>query len=172
MACAPRSTPGGQASYSDSAIQTGLKIVLVRVRRGMASDKHGQRARRHWRKLHLAVDAANGQIVAVTLTDQDVDDPSQVAPLLERVPGEIEQVTADGAYDGEPTDAIIAARDQNITVVIPPRATSAVLGRLGWQEVSGYGRRALVKTAMGRYKARICPRLRARSAARQGGPTH
>ena len=118
------------------------------------------------------MDAANGQIVAVTLTDQDVDDPSQVAPLLEQIPGEIEQVTADGAYDGEPTDAIIAARDQNITVVIPPRATSAVLGRLGWQEVSGYGRRALVKTAMGRYTARICPRLRARSAARQGGPTH
>ena len=32
-----------------------------------------------WRKLHLAVDAANGMIVAQTLTDQDVDDPSQVA---------------------------------------------------------------------------------------------
>ena len=131
------------------------------------------------------MDAASGQIVAVTLNDQDVDDPSQVAPLLDQILGEIEQVSADGAYDGEPTYAIIAARDQNITVVIPPRATStapaklgmnasrrdvhvhtaAALGRLGWQEVSGYGRRALVETAVGRYKALIGPRLRARSEA-------
>ena len=38
---------------------------------------------------------------------------------------------------------------------------------LGWQEVSGYGRRALVETAMGRDKALIGPRLRARSEAGQ-----
>jgi hypothetical protein len=31
-----------------------------------------------WRKLHLAVDASCGMIVAQTLTDQDADDPSQV----------------------------------------------------------------------------------------------
>ncbi len=31
--------------------------------------------------------------------------------------------------------------------------TIASLGRLGWQEVTGYGKRALVETAMGRYKA-------------------
>jgi hypothetical protein len=46
--------------------------------------KHGQRARRIWRKLHLAVDAHSGQIVASVLTGQDVDDPSQVGPLLGR----------------------------------------------------------------------------------------
>src|SRR5271165_3398689 len=39
--------------------------------------KHGAKSRRKWRKLHLAVDAANGMIVAQSLTDQDVDDPSQ-----------------------------------------------------------------------------------------------
>ena len=31
----------------------------------------------------------------------------------------------------------------------------ASLGRMGWQEVTGYGRRALVETAMGRYKGII-----------------
>src|SRR6202049_1998831 len=41
--------------------------------------KHGAKSRRTWRKLHLAVDATSGMIVAQTLTDQDVDDPSQVA---------------------------------------------------------------------------------------------
>jgi hypothetical protein len=244
---APRSTRGGQATYSDSAIQTCLmlraafKLALRQAEGLMTSvvellgrelavpdhttvsrraiklpsiaraalpegplhvvidstglkvygagewlaDKHGRRAPRQYRKLHLAMDADSGQIVAVTLTDQDVDDPSQVAPLLEQIPGEIEQVTADGAYDGEPTYATIAARSPDIAVVIPPRATStadpglgmnasrrdvhvhtvAALGRLGWQQVSGYGRRALVETTMGRYKALIGTRLRARNDA-------
>jgi hypothetical protein len=34
-----------------------------------------------WRKLHLAVNAASGMIVAQTLTDHDADNPFQVAPL-------------------------------------------------------------------------------------------
>ncbi len=147
------------------------------------ADKHGQRARRGWRKLHLAVDADSGQIVAVT--DQDADDASQVEPLLGKIPGELEQVTADGAYDGEPAYETINTRDPDIAIVLPPRASSTVpvelgmnasrrdvhvhtvaaLGRLGWQEVAGYGRRALVETTMGRYKALIGPRLRARNDA-------
>ena len=105
--------------------------------------------------------------------------------MLGQIPGEIEQFTADGAYDGEPTYAAIATRDPNIAVVIPPRAsstppidlgtdasrrdvhvhTAAALGRLGWQEVTGYGRRALVETSIGRYKALIGTRLRARHDA-------
>ena len=34
---------------------------------------------------------------------------------------------------------------------------------MGWQKVTGYGRRSLVETAMGRYKSLIGPALRARS---------
>jgi IS5 family transposase len=54
-------------------------------------------------KLHLAVDAASGMIVAQTLTDQDTDDASQVAPLLDQIDDPMGEVTADGAYDGAPT---------------------------------------------------------------------
>ena len=244
---APRATPGGQATYSDSAIQTclmlrtaftlplrqaeGLMASVVELlgcelavpdhttvsRRAMKlpsiaraalpdgplhvvidstglkvfgagewlADRHGRRAPRQYRKLHLAVDADSGQIVAVTLTGQDVDDASQVGPLLEQIPAEIDQITADGAYDGEPTYDVIAACDRDIAVVIPPRAgstlkdelgsdashrdvhvhTVAALGRLGWQEATGYGKRALIETTMGRYKAIIGPRLRARDDA-------
>jgi IS5 family transposase len=71
--------------------------------------KHGAKSRRTWRKLHLAVNAANGMIVAQTLTDQDADDPSQVGPLLDQIDDPIMQVTADGAYDGAPTYQTIAA---------------------------------------------------------------
>jgi transposase len=161
---------------------TGLKVFGAGE---WLADRHGQRDPRQYRKLHLAVDADSGQIVAVTLTGQDVDDASQVGPLLEQIPAEIDQITADGAYDGEPTYDVIAARDRDIAVVIPPRASStlkdelgsdashrdvhvhtvAALGRLGWQEATGYGKRALIETTMGRYKAIIGPRLRARDDA-------
>jgi hypothetical protein len=35
-------------------------------------------------------------------------------------------------------------------------------GRLAWQKATDYGQRSLVETTMGRYKAPIGPRLRAR----------
>jgi len=148
--------------------------------------KHGAKSRRTWRKLHLAVDAACGMIVAQTLTDQDADDPSQVGPLLDQIDDPIVQVTADGAYDGAPTYQTIAAHGDEIAVVIPPRSTAvpsgepgvptqrdrhlamiAERGRLAWQATTGYGQRSLVETTMGRYKALIGPRLRARGFAAQ-----
>jgi hypothetical protein len=64
--------------------------------------------------LHLAVDAHSGQIVAAAPTDRDVDDASQVELPLE-------QITADGAYDGELTYQTIAAHDDAVAVVIAPR---------------------------------------------------
>ena len=63
-------------------------------------EKHGAKSRRTWRKLHLAVDADSGMIVAQVLTEQHADDPSQVGPLLEQIDETIGKVTADGAYDG------------------------------------------------------------------------
>ena len=148
--------------------------------------KHGAKSRRKWRKLHLAVDAASGMIVAQTLTDQDADDPSQVAPLLDQIDGPIVRLMADGAYDGAPTYQTIAAHGDNIEVVIPPRSTAVLSGepgpptqrdrhlqmitdhgRLAWQAATGYGQRSLVETTMGRYKSLIGPRLRARGFAAQ-----
>ena len=70
--------------------------------------KHKGAGRRIWRKLHLAVDAACGLIVAQVLTDQHTDGPSQVGPLLDRIDVEIGKVTADGTYDGAPTYKTIA----------------------------------------------------------------
>ncbi len=101
-------------------------------------------------------------IVAQTLTDQDVDDPSQVSPLLDQIDDPIGQVTADGAYDGAPTYQTITARNNGIEVVIPPRSTAvpndeldaptqrhrhlamiAEHGRRAWQASTGYGQRFL-----------------------------
>jgi hypothetical protein len=154
------------------------------------NEKHG-RARRSWRKLHLAVDADTGEIVASVLTGKEAGDAGQVPVLLEQVEGEIASVMADGAYDGEPVYRAIAARQPQAppSIVIPPRR-SAVLssqadtdpsqrdghirliqeqGRSAWCKATGHGRRSLVETAIGRYKALIGPRLRARTLANQQG---
>jgi hypothetical protein len=247
-----RSTPGGQAWYSDAAIELMLVLRLVfhlalrqaegfatsvlrllgqelrvpdhttlsRRSRGFAgrqpkvapngplhlaidstglklfgqgewdAEKHG-RARRSWRKLHLAVDAGTGEIVACVLTDNAADDAGQVPALLTAIKGEITSVTADGAYDGEPVYQGIANRqpDPLPEVVIPPRASAvpstedvgtrsrrdrhvqriAEKGRMSWQSETGYGRRSLAETAVGRYKAIIGPKLRARMLPTQQG---
>ena len=141
-----------------------VKLLAIRL-----EAKHGAKSRRKWRKLHLAVDAGSGTIVAQTLTDQDADDPSQVAPLLDRIGGRIARVTADGAYDGAPTYQTIAAHGDGIDVAIPPRSTAVPSservpptqrdrhlemieerGRLAWQVATDYGQRSLVETTMGR----------------------
>ncbi|KTA91795.1 transposase [Aeromonas salmonicida subsp. smithia] len=162
---------------------TGLKVYGAGQ---WLEEKHGARARRDWRKLHLAVDADNFSIVAHTLTDSQSDDPSQVGPLLSQTDGNIVQVTADRAYDGRPTYHTIAGHGEGVTVAIPPRATAVAeettgppcqrdrhlamiqeKGRLFWQKTVGYGKRALVETMMACWKALIGPRLRARSFAGQ-----
>jgi hypothetical protein len=61
---------------------TGLKVFGAGE---WLFEKHGQKSRRSWRKLHLAVDANTGQIVASILTEQDADDASQVGPLLDQI---------------------------------------------------------------------------------------
>lgn len=119
-------------------------------------------------------------IEAHTLTDQNVDDPSQVGPLLEQIEGSIQKITADGAYDGTPTYDRIAAHDIGIDIAIPPRATAVpsgvdpptqrdrhlemiqAHGRLAWQAVVGYGQRALVETMMSVYKTIVDAKLRSR----------
>src|SRR5580704_17206027 len=48
-------------------------------------EKHGTSRRRSWRKLHIGVDADTGRIVAAALTTKDLDDGSQVGPLLDQI---------------------------------------------------------------------------------------
>jgi transposase len=163
---------------------TGLKVFGAGE---WLQEKHGAKARRTWKKLHLAVNADGGMVMASTLTGNDVGDPSQVAPLLDQIDATIASVTADRAYDGMPTYEVVAAHGKDIRVIILPHPTAvlsdeagndpsqrdehilliAARGRLGWQKETDYGKRALVETAMGRYKAIIGPCLRARSLSGQ-----
>ena len=85
-------------------------------------EKHGGRTRRSWRKLHVGVDADIGRIVAATPTPDDVDDGSQVGPLLDRTDRPVASFTADGAFDRDDVYAEVAARHPDAEVIVPPRS--------------------------------------------------
>jgi hypothetical protein len=165
---------------------TGLKVYGAGE---WLAEQHGDRGRRTWRKLHLAVDPETGEILAAELTTTEEGDASLVGPLLDQITGPVASVTADGAYDGEPVYRAVSAHqpDPPAAVIIPPRATAVPSptagitptqrdqhirmihdkGRMGWQKAVGYGKRSLGETAMFRYKAIIGRRLRARTLPAQ-----
>lgn len=87
-------------------------------------EKHGAKSRRNWRKLHLALDAGSGDIIAHVMTDQDAGDASQVEALLDQIDPPVGQFTADGAYDGSSTYDAVAWHSAGATAVIPPRANA------------------------------------------------
>jgi hypothetical protein len=77
-------------------------------------------ARRSWRKLHIGVDASTGEIVATALTTNDVDDASQIGPLLDQVEGPVVSFTGDGAYDQDSVYRTVTERDPDAAVIVPP----------------------------------------------------
>jgi hypothetical protein len=79
----------GQRRQSPLAILAALTLravsrLTLRQSEGLTK-KHGTKTHRSWRKLHIGMDADTGQIAAVTLTAKEIDDGSQVGPLLDHV---------------------------------------------------------------------------------------
>ncbi|MDE5078887.1 MAG: IS5 family transposase [Trichodesmium sp. St2_bin6] len=60
---------------------------------------HGVGKRRTWRKLHLGVNEATGEIVTAVVSTNDISDDQVFCQLPEVVESEIAQVLGDGAYD-------------------------------------------------------------------------
>jgi Transposase DDE domain len=150
-------------------------------------EKHATKTRRSWRKLHIAMDADPGQIAAAVLTTSDVDDASQVGPLLDQIDRPVASFTTDGAYDQDRVYGVVAARHSQASVIIPP-PSSAVLsdtaetlptprdrhlqliaerGRMAWQKSSGYQCRALVQADISRFKPVIGDGLRSHTDRRR-----
>jgi hypothetical protein len=150
-------------------------------------EKHGTQRRRSWRKLHIGVDAESGQILASKLTSHDVDDGSQVEPLLDQITAPLVSLTGDGAYDQAGIYGTVAERHPEADVIVPPRSTAVLSedveatptqrdrhlqsiaehGRMGWQKRSGYSRRALVEASISRLKRVIGDALSSRTDRRR-----
>jgi hypothetical protein len=106
------------------------------------------------------------------LTANDVDEGSQVGPLLDQVPGPVASYTGDGEYDRDDACSAVTECHSDAAVIVPPRSSAvanetagtgptqrdmhlqltAERGRMAWQKASGYNRRALVEADISRYK--------------------
>ena len=149
--------------------------------------KHGATKRRAWRKLHIGVDAGNGEIVAFDLTDKDVEDASHIPTLLDQPTRDPASFMADGAYDRTATYDAILARNPSARFIVPPckgavpGPTATVSptqrdlhvlavdehGRMNWRKASGYNKRSKVEAAISRYKHVIGDAMKSRRDARR-----
>jgi hypothetical protein len=141
---------------------------------------HGWSKRRTWRKLHVGVDEANGEIVAAAVTPNDLGDGQLLPELLDQIDADIVQVSGDGAYDTGVCYAAISARQAQ--AAIPPRRGARIwqhgnskapplardknlryirrIGCAAWKHKLGYHRRNLAETAVFRIKAIFGDRVR------------
>lgn len=141
--------------------------------------QQGYTKQRTWRKLHLAIDAQTGEILAAMATTNEVGDKQVLGDLLDQIEEKIIKVTADGGYDYATCYAEIAGRKAK--AVIPPRRTARMnprderfrardsnlrqirkMGRKKWKQKSKYHRRSLIETGFCRIKTIFGEKLSAR----------
>jgi len=125
--------------------------------------QHGVDKRRTWRKLHVGVNEATGEILAVVVSTNNVSDDEVLEDILDAVEEEIDQVSGDGAYDKRKCYDAVVARGAKAT--IPPRKDAVkwdevlkdgsehprnqalerieAVGRQQWKQESEYHRRSL-----------------------------
>jgi hypothetical protein len=161
--------------------RTGLRIHAGNLRKPPRN--------RAWRKLHLAVDADTGEIVASDLTGRRTSDCTRVPALLKQIDNRVASVCADGAYDtaGVYEAAQAQGQGRHVRVVISPRRDAQLrprpsaalrernrnlrsicrLSRREWHKRSGFSKRSMVENAVYRYKTIIGRDMRSRTLAGQ-----
>jgi hypothetical protein len=157
---------------------TGLKVC---GQGEWHSQKHGEKTRKRWKKLHLGVDD-QGQIIASTVTESHEQDPSQVPELLDQVDPPLNGFVGDGMYEQEPVYAAVEAHSPGARVIIPPRKDAVLSpmastaptqrdehlleierdGRFAWKRTSGYYDQSRAENAFSRFKRTLGGGLRAK----------
>jgi IS5 family transposase len=145
----------------------------------------------HYRRIHLGVDEATGELRALGVSSMSVTDGDMFPALLAAVSAPLTQVTADGGYDEWKCYAAVAARPERPRAVFPPprfgrrphhprirqhgncRAPPLDrdehirrirhVGRKRWKVESGYHRRSLAETFISRDKRLFGDRLTSHS---------
>jgi len=149
--------------------------------------QHGISKRRTWRKLHLAVDEATGEILSSVVTDNSCHDSEVLGELLDEIDDPISQVDADGAYDTGACYDYIEGR--GAVAGIPPQRNAKIwfhgnrktpphprdenlrrirlVGRAKWKREINYHRRSLAETTMFRHKTAFGGKVSSRRMNRQ-----
>lgn len=153
--------------------------------------KHGSHRRRQYRKVHLAMDTATGDVRAVAFTSSDKGDSPVLPDLLDQFPPDeqIGTVTGDGAFDTRRCHTAILERGG--TAVIPIRRNgrrwkedgpaakarndilraTQRLGRAIWKRWSGYHARSRIEARMRCLKS-FGERIASRDPDRQTAEIH
>lgn len=137
--------------------------------------QHGYSKRRTWKKLHIGIDQATGDIEVAEVTGSDTADCEVFKPLLDRMPSKvaIDQVSADGSFDKRVCYQALTDR-QVAHIAIPPQKNAKIwqhgntkaerlprdenlrriraVGRRQWKQESNYHRRSLVENSFFRFK--------------------
>ncbi len=151
---------------------------------------HGVSKRRTWRKLHLCIDAATGEIMVAAASENSVSDCAMFPEILRAVAEgeEIEQISADGSYDRR---KVYDALNQGAVkrAAIPPRRGAKIWqhgnsrkerlirdenlravrkkGRPKWKREANYHRRSLAETGVFRFKTIFTDKLQSRNQENQ-----
>jgi len=141
--------------------------------------QHGYSKRRTWRKLHIALDQATHEVLAVEFTTNACGDSEAFEPLINAIEEPLAQISGDGAYDTWNAYAVAHARGARL--VVPPQDNAILqdpdfilwetplrdeyvrdieqMGKSAWKIQEGYHRRSLAETAMFRLKTLFGDRL-------------
>lgn len=150
--------------------------------------KHRVKDKQKWLKVHFCVHAQTGEVLSNTLTDGCTSDSSQVKPLLDELPDQIEKFYGDGAYDRHQTyDAIAEHQSSVVDIIIPPLESSKTpedpeveltqrdkhveyiqnKGRLRWNNKHNYGQRQKAEGVFAKFKALFDEKLLSRDSCAQ-----
>ena len=88
---------------------------------------------RDWRKLHLAVNALNGEVIACDATSKSARDAARVPALVKQIESPLASVSADAAYDNVAVyEAVEKHTDsRSPRVLIPPKRNAQVKPEVG-----------------------------------------
>jgi hypothetical protein len=149
---------------------------------------HGYTKRRTWRKLHLCLDAATGEVIVAGASENSVSDCQMFPEILRAVAEEIEQISADGSYDRRKVYEAVNQRAIK-RAAIPPRRGAKIWqhgnsrkerlirdenlrvvrkkGRAKWKREANYHRRSLAETGVFRFKTIFTDKLQSRNQENQ-----
>lgn len=179
----PKKSSGSLNLVMDS---TGMKVYGEgewKVR------KHGYSKHRTWCKLHLGGNPDTGEILAATLTGNNISDDAVVKEMLVQIEQALLSCAADGAYDKRKVYDALNEHTPEVQILIPPRKNAHIWqhanskeerlkrdenlryirqhGRQQWKDDSGYHIRSLAETFMFRLKTIFGDKLSARLSETQ-----
>lgn len=149
---------------------------------------HGASKRRTWRKLHLALDAATGEVIVAAASENSISDCALFPEIVQAVSGEMTQISADGSYDRRKVYAALNERGVK-RAAIPPRKGARIWqhgnsskerlirdenlrairrkGRAKWKREANYHQRSLAETGVFRFKTIFTDKLQSRKQENQ-----